>query len=96
MKAKILIVLGFAGICMSQGLSNPYLNTASQQSSDAPSCGTVWNRKTVYHEGETISFKATNFIANYWNQGKSPLTYSGLPGSGEPWKATGLCRPGAV
>ncbi len=54
-------------------------------------CNPAWNSTSVYTAGMTVSLNGTNYTANFWNQGQSPATNNGGPGSGQPWTSNGAC-----
>ena len=67
-----------------------YADAFAQRASAIP-CTAQWNPSIAYQEGDTVSFKSTNFKASYWSQGKHPITFSGFHGSGQPWIIAGSC-----
>lgn len=54
-------------------------------------CNPAWNSTSVYTSGMQVSLNGTNYTANFWNQGQSPATNNGGPGSGQPWTSNGAC-----
>lgn len=54
-------------------------------------CNPAWNSTSVYTGGMKVSLNGINYTANFWNQGQSPATNNGGPGSGQPWTSNGSC-----
>ncbi|WP_244137519.1 carbohydrate-binding protein [Burkholderia pyrrocinia] len=85
-------VLGVASIALlawsafdtGAAVATPFLASSSSD------CHTAWKASQIYTRGNVASFNGINYRANWWTQGQSPASNSGVD-SGQPWTAVGAC-----